>query len=141
MFRMQEMAFPCFKFQIFFPIHAWYVGHTRGLQPLLCSSNILCHRKVPYKKMPPPVKSLKKAMPDFVLSPLLVFRWLEFRSVPPDKTYPLLVSFEVFGIIWKIMKRYTLRKLCVHTTDTTIGPSDARSAIMFSHFGLLVMKY
>ena len=93
------------------------------------------------KKCPPPGKSLKKAMPDFVLSPVLVFRWLEFRSVPPDKTYPLLVSFEVFGIIWKIMKRYTLRKLCVHTTDTTIGPSDARSAIMFRHFGLLVMKY
>ena len=36
------------------PIHAWYIGHTRGLQPLLSPSNILSHRKVPFQKMPPP---------------------------------------------------------------------------------------
>jgi hypothetical protein len=45
------------------PIHAWYVGLTRGLQPLLSPSNILSHRKVPFKKMPPPKgKALKKAL-------------------------------------------------------------------------------
>ena len=46
------------------PIHAWYIGHTRGLQPLLPPSNILSHRKVPFQKMPPPPtgKSLKKAL-------------------------------------------------------------------------------
>ena len=47
------------------PIHAWYIGHTRGLQPLLSPSNILSHRKVPFQKMPPPPhtgKSLKKAL-------------------------------------------------------------------------------
>ena len=45
------------------PIHAWYIGHTRGLQPLLSLSNILSHRKVPFQKMPPPTgKSLKKAL-------------------------------------------------------------------------------
>jgi hypothetical protein len=61
MLRMQEMAFPCFKFQKFSVgvhsrphIHAWYVGHTRDLQPLLSPSNILSHRKVPFQKMPPP---------------------------------------------------------------------------------------
>jgi hypothetical protein len=43
------------------PIPAWYIGHTRGLQPLLSPSNILSHRKVPFQKMPPPHgKILKK---------------------------------------------------------------------------------
>jgi hypothetical protein len=42
------------------PIYAWYVGHTRGLQPLLSPSNILFHRKVPFHKMPPHGKILKK---------------------------------------------------------------------------------
>ena len=66
--RMQEMAFPCFKFQNFLgeytprppPIHAWYIGHTRGLQPFLSPSDILSHRKVPFQKMPPHGKILKK---------------------------------------------------------------------------------
>ena len=67
MLRMREMAFLCFKFQTFSvgvhpqtPIHAWYVGHTRDLQPLLSPSNILSHRKVPFQKMPPHGKILKK---------------------------------------------------------------------------------
>jgi hypothetical protein len=64
MLRMQEMAFPGFKFQNFSqtpppPIHAWYIAHTRGLQPLLSPSNILSHRKVPFQKMPPHGKILK----------------------------------------------------------------------------------
>ena len=42
------------------PIHAWYIGHTRGFQPLLSPSNILSHRKVPFQKMPPHGKILKK---------------------------------------------------------------------------------
>jgi hypothetical protein len=56
MLRMQEMTFPGFKFQKFWtpPIHAWFIGHTRGLQLLLSPSNILSHRKVPFQKMPPP---------------------------------------------------------------------------------------
>ena len=71
MIKMQEMAFPFFKFQNFLgeytprpppPIHVWYIGHTRGLQPLLSPSNILSHRKVPFQKMPPTGKSLKKAL-------------------------------------------------------------------------------
>ena len=62
MLRMQEMTFPGFKFQKSPdpPIHAWYIGHTRGLQPLLSPSNILSHRKVPFQKMPPHGKILKK---------------------------------------------------------------------------------
>ena len=46
------------------PIHVWYIGHTRGLQPLLSPSNMLSHRMVPFQKMPPPPtgKSLKKAL-------------------------------------------------------------------------------
>ena len=45
------------------PIHAWYIGHARGLQPLLSPSNILSHRKVPFQEMAPPTgKSLKKAL-------------------------------------------------------------------------------
>ena len=65
MLRMQEMTFPGFKFPPAPPIHAWYIGHTRGFQPLLSPSNILSHRKVPFQKMhPPPTgKSLKKALP------------------------------------------------------------------------------
>ena len=64
---MQEMTFPGFK--IFLgeytprhppPIHAWYIGHTRGFQPLLSPSNILSHRKVPFQKMPSHGKILKK---------------------------------------------------------------------------------
>ena len=37
-----------------------YVGHTRDLQPLLSPSNILSHRKVPFQKIPPHGKILKK---------------------------------------------------------------------------------
>ena len=67
---MQEMTFPGFNFQKFSggvlpqtpPIHVRYIGHTRGLQPLLSPSNILSHRKVPFQKMPPTGKSLKKAL-------------------------------------------------------------------------------
>ena len=46
------------------PIYAWYIGHTRGLHPMLSPSNILSHRKVPFQKMPPPPtgKSLKKTL-------------------------------------------------------------------------------
>jgi hypothetical protein len=72
MLKMQEMAFPCFKFQKFSgeyapdpPIHAWYVGHTRGLQPFLSTSNILSHRKVPFQKMPPPHGKILKKGPEF----------------------------------------------------------------------------
>ena len=69
MLRMQEMTFPGFKFQKCSggvhpqtppPIHARYIGHTRGFQPLLSPSNILSHRKVPFQKMPPHGKILKK---------------------------------------------------------------------------------
>jgi hypothetical protein len=44
--------------------NAWYIGHTRGLQPLLSPSNILSHRKSLFKKCPPPPtgKSLKKVL-------------------------------------------------------------------------------
>jgi hypothetical protein len=74
MLRMREMAFLCFKFQKFSgeytpspPIHAWYVGHTCDIQPLLSPSNILSHRKVPFKKMRPTGKSLKKALKPLIL--------------------------------------------------------------------------
>jgi hypothetical protein len=46
------------------PIHAWYIAHTRGFQPLLSPSNILSHRKVPFQKMPPQGKILKKGPAD-----------------------------------------------------------------------------
>ena len=70
MLRMQEMTFRGFKnflgeYTHRPPlIHAWYIGDTRDLQPLLSPSNILSHRKVPFQKMPPPPtgKSLKKAL-------------------------------------------------------------------------------
>ena len=71
MLRMQEIAFPGFKFQNFKkgsmspdpPIHAWYVCHTRGLQPLLFPSNILYHIKVPVQKMPLPHGRIHKNGP------------------------------------------------------------------------------
>ena len=70
MLRMQEMTFPGYKFQKFQkktppPFHAWYICHTRGLQPLLSPSNILSHRRVPFQKMPPHGKILKKG-PDIM---------------------------------------------------------------------------
>jgi hypothetical protein len=60
MLRMQEMTFRDSKkfsggvLPQTLPIHAWYIDHTRGLQPLLSPANILSHRKVPFQKMPPP---------------------------------------------------------------------------------------
>ena len=66
MLRMQEMTFPGFKFQKF--SGAWYIGHTRGFQPLLSPSNILSHRKVPFQKMPPHWKILKKGPALYSLS-------------------------------------------------------------------------
>jgi hypothetical protein len=41
-------------------IHASDIGHTRGFQTLLSPSNILSHRKVPFQKMHPHGKILKK---------------------------------------------------------------------------------
>ena len=56
-----------FRASIHSPIHAWYVGHTRGLRPLLPPSNILSLRKVPFQKMaPPPGKSLKNALAESI---------------------------------------------------------------------------
>jgi hypothetical protein len=69
MLRMQEMTFPGIQISKIFwgstppedpPIHAWYIGHTLGRQPLLSPSNILSHRKVPFQKMPPPPPQRKK---------------------------------------------------------------------------------
>ena len=72
MLRMQEITFPGFKFQKFSwgvlpqtPHSCVYIDHTRGLQPLLSPSNILSHRKVPFQKMPPHGKILKKG-PGFI---------------------------------------------------------------------------
>jgi hypothetical protein len=70
MLRMQEMTFPGFKFKKFSgrvlpqtpSIHAWYIGHTRGLQPLLSPSNNYLTERSLFKKCPPPGKSLKKAL-------------------------------------------------------------------------------
>ena len=50
------------------PIHAWYVGHTRGLLPLLSPSNILSHRKVHFQKMhPPPHGKILKKDPEYMI--------------------------------------------------------------------------
>ena len=71
MLRMQEMTFPGFKFQKFSggvlpektpPIHAWYIGHTRGLQPLLPPLIYYLTERSLFKKCPPTGKSLKKAL-------------------------------------------------------------------------------
>ena len=71
MLRMQEMTFPGFKFQKFSggvhphnpPNHAWYIGHTHGLKPLLPPSNNIISQKGPFSKNAPPTgKSLKKAL-------------------------------------------------------------------------------
>jgi hypothetical protein len=58
MLRMQEMAFPGFKFQNQIPdppIHAWYVNRTHGLQPFISDPLIyyLTERSL-FKKCPPP---------------------------------------------------------------------------------------
>jgi hypothetical protein len=42
------------------PIHAWYVGHTRGLQPLLSPSYIILQKGPFSKNAPPHGKILKK---------------------------------------------------------------------------------
>jgi hypothetical protein len=64
MLRMQEMTFPGFKFQKFPPppIHAWYIGHKRGLQPLLPPLIYYLTERSLFKKCPPTGKSLKKAL-------------------------------------------------------------------------------
>jgi hypothetical protein len=55
------------------PIHAWYIGDTRGFQPLLSPSNILSHRKVPFQKMPPHGKILKKG-PEIFMYLILILK-------------------------------------------------------------------
>ena len=64
---MQEIASPGFKFQNFLgskpadpPIHAWYVGHTHGLPPLLYPLIYYLTGRSLYKKCPPHGKILKK---------------------------------------------------------------------------------
>jgi hypothetical protein len=59
------------------PIHARYVGHTRGLRPLPSPSDIVSHRKVPFQPPPPPPpppqgKPLKR--PCGVMDPTLSLR-------------------------------------------------------------------
>ena len=79
MLRMQEMTFQKFSGGVLPqtpPIHVWYIGHTRGLQPLLSPSNILSHRKVPFQKMPPHGKILKKG-PAYTSLVDERFSWLE----------------------------------------------------------------
>ena len=44
------------------PIHAWYVGHTRDLQPLLPPLIYYLTERSLFKKCPPTGKSLKKAL-------------------------------------------------------------------------------
>jgi hypothetical protein len=80
MLRMQEMALPGFKFQTFSggqsprpPIHAWYVGHTHGLQPLPTPSNILSHIKGPFSKTAPHRKILKNVSERSVVSERIFF--------------------------------------------------------------------
>jgi hypothetical protein len=71
MLRMQEIEFPGFKFQTFsggicpqtpLGIHVWYVGHTRGLQPLLSPSYIISQKGPFSKNAPPHGKILKKVL-------------------------------------------------------------------------------
>ena len=67
---MQEMAFPGFKFQNVSgdyaprppppPIHAWYVGHTHGLSPLLYPLIYYLTERSLFKNDPPPREILKK---------------------------------------------------------------------------------
>ena len=89
MLRMQEMTFQKFsgglgEYSLRPPIHVWYIGHTRGLQPLLSPSNILSHRKVPFQKMPSPPphgKILKKGPETKYLKTLHPIRGLHLRDL------------------------------------------------------------
>jgi hypothetical protein len=44
------------------PIHAWYVGHTHGLSPLLYPLIYYLTERSLFKNAPPTGKSLKKAL-------------------------------------------------------------------------------
>ena len=65
MLRMQEMAFPGFKFQKCSPRHPPYSCMVCRLHTwpsaIAIPSNILSHRKVPFQKMPLHGEILKKA--------------------------------------------------------------------------------
>jgi hypothetical protein len=45
------------------PIHAWYIGHTLGFQPLHPPLIYYLTERSLFKKCPPTGKSLKKALP------------------------------------------------------------------------------
>jgi hypothetical protein len=78
------------------PIHTWYIGHTRGLQPLLAPSNILSHRKVPFQKMPPTPpptgKSLKKALVEYVRHKHSTYMFMPLMAYPGSRGLFLLFS-------------------------------------------------
>ena len=55
------------------PIHAWYVGHTHGLPPLLYPLIYYLTERSLFKKCPPTGKSLKKALcQTILLCPMLL---------------------------------------------------------------------
>jgi hypothetical protein len=131
--RMQEMTFPGLKFQKF--SGAWYIGHTRGFQPLLSPSNILSHWKVPFQKMPPHGKILKKGpglhgeisarLTGLNLSPgwkiqitWAVWARIEFRqSYIYSEPGPLLRIF-------CLTNRRALRIFCKNTSGDTLHSGD-----------------
>jgi hypothetical protein len=97
---MQEMTFPGFKFQ-----YAWYIGHTRGLQPLLSPPNILSHRKAPFQKNAPPPhgKILKKGpalKQDGRHRYLLFFITMKFVNylAIPSKPFALVFDFSALAL-------------------------------------------
>ena len=69
MLRMREMAFRASNFKNFLgetppdpSIHAWYVGHTCDLQPMLPPLKDYLTERSLFKKCPRTGKSLKKAL-------------------------------------------------------------------------------
>ena len=83
-------------------IHAWYIGHTRGLQPLLSPLIYYLTERSLFK--PPPGKSLKKALiiaawPDrssFLLSTIvqqMVAIWQIWMTPMPSYTVPVFFLF------------------------------------------------
>ena len=95
------------------PIHAWYVGHTGGLQPFLSPSNILSHREVPFQRIPPPMgKSLKKALtsiPKNLLNVCLHIKFILLTTPHVVHTCDNVIGHKLNYIYQFIMKSTAIR--------------------------------
>ena len=121
MLRMQQIGSPGFKFQKFSarvcppdpPIHAWYVGHTHGLPPLLYPLIYYLTESSLFKKCPPHGKILKRG-------PVHRYSFSYFNQTFPFLWSVMLAAPRLFlSLIWKFSNVRSFLSPTSNSKETT----------------------